>query len=142
MSDNSVKPTREELLQKLKNKKKQVELYRMTKKNRDTTLEKLESKAKAEKEEMMNQLKKCTPEQLKAFGLNDEMITQLLKKDETEENHQEPEINLYQNDLHASHNSEHKKSIDNIFDIPDIHVPKMTAPVNSRIVNKQEVSNN
>lgn len=142
MSDNSVKPTREELLQKLKNKKKQVELYRMTKKNRDTTLEKLENKAKVEKEEMMKQLKKCTPEQLKAFGLNDEMIAQLLKKDEPEENPHEPEIDLHQNDLHASHSSDNKKAIDNIFDIPDIHIPKMTVPVNSRIVNKQEVNNN
>ena len=79
MSDAEVKPTREELLLKLRNKKKQVELHRMTKKNRESTLEKLETKAKSEQEEMMNQLKKCTPEQLKAFGLNQEMIDQLFK---------------------------------------------------------------
>jgi hypothetical protein len=142
MSDNSVKPSREELLQKLRNKKKQGEMHRMTKKNRDSKLEKLEAKAKSEQEEMINQLKKCTPEQLKAFGLNQEMIDQLLKKEQPEETQQHQEETQVQqeneqdeNDLQKQLSSQTKLSIDNIFDIPDIHVPKMTVPVNAQVVN-------
>ena len=149
MSDNTVKPSREELLQKLRNKQKQGEMHRMTKKNRDTKLEKLEAKAKSEQEEMINQLKKCTPEQLKAFGLNQEMIDQLLKKDQPEEiqqqqeetqqqpeeTQQQQENELDENDLQKQLSSQTKLSIDNIFDIPDIHVPKMTVPINTQVVN-------
>jgi hypothetical protein len=142
MSDNTVKPSREELLQKLRNKQKQGEMHRMTKKNRDTKLEKLEAKAKSEQEEMINQLKKCTPEQLKAFGLNQEMIDQLLKKDQPEETQQQQEETqqqqeneLDENDLQKQLSSQTKLSIDNIFDIPDIHVPKMTVPINTQVVN-------
>ena len=152
MSETEVKPTREELLQKLKNKKKQVELHRMTKKNRESTLEKLETKAKTEQEEMMNQLKKCTPEQLKAFGLNQEMIDQLLKNDQVEGTEvtptedksisseaplpiPQPENNLQKTPTEIPLSTKTKTSLDNIFDIPDIHVPKMMVPTNRQSVN-------
>ena len=152
MNTAETKPTREELLQKLRNKKKQVELHRMTKKNRESTLEKLETKAKSEQEEMMNQLKKCTPEQLKAFGLNQEMIDQLLKNDQVEGTEEtvdadntldlqtqlqtsDPENNLQETPVEMPLSPQTKTAIDNIFDIPDIHVPKMTIPSNRQNVN-------
>jgi hypothetical protein len=152
MSETEVKPTREELLQRLKNKKKQVELHRMTKKNRETTLEKLETKAKSEQEEMMNQLKKCTPEQLKAFGLNEEMISQLLKNNQVEGTEgsegavgtedlpkeiptTQPVNSLQDTSCQTPLDPQTKTAIDNIFDIPNIHIPKMTAPSNKQNVN-------
>ena len=140
MDNTEAKPTREELLQKLKNKKKQVELHRMTKKNRECTLEKLETKAKSEQEEMMNQLKKYTPEQLKAFGLNQEMIDQLLKKDVTTETEQPVQTQQSENKLEETAmelplNSITKSSLDNMFDIPDIKIPKMSTPINAQIIN-------
>jgi hypothetical protein len=134
MNNTEAKPTREELLQKLRNKKQQVGLHRMTKKNRECVLEKLETKAKSEQEEMMNQLKKCTPEQLKAFGLNDEMIDQILKKDATTETEQSDD-KLQEKEVETPLNSVIKSSLDNMFDIPDIKIPKMSAPINAQIVN-------
>jgi ATP-dependent protease Clp ATPase subunit len=106
----------------------------MTKKNRESTLEKLETKAKSEQEEMMNQLKKCTPEQLKAFGLNQEMIDQLLKKDVTTETEQ-ADNKLHETSVETPLDSVTKSSLDNMFDIPDIKIPKMSTPINAQIIN-------
>jgi hypothetical protein len=127
MNQNDTKLSRDELLQKLKNKKKQNQLHRMTKKNREGVLEKMESKAKLEQEEMMKQLKMCTPEQLRNFGLNEEQIQQILKKEESVENSQsnqpQPVVNT------------DKSEPDNMFEIPDIKIPKMAPPINAQIVN-------
>jgi hypothetical protein len=150
MNTAETKPTREELLQKLRNKKKQVEMHRMTKKNRDVTLEKFETKAKTEQEQMMNELKKCTPDQLKAFGLNQEMIDQLFKNVQADQADQpvepveaveaveavEPENILQENQVESPLILETKSMMNNIFDIPDIHIPKMTRPMNLQSVNE------
>ena len=153
MNTAETKPTREELLQKLRNKKKQFEIHRMTKKNRDVTLEKFETKAKTEQEQMMNELKKCTPDQLKAFGLNQEMIDQLFKNAQPAEAVEaveavepveaakaakavETENILQDNQLESPLSSGTKSMMNNIFDIPDIHIPKMTRPINLQSVNQ------
>lgn len=127
MNSSDTKLSREELLQKLKNKKKQNELHRMTKKNRECTLEKLESKAKLEQDEMMKQLKMCTPEQLRNFGLNEEQIQQILKKEDNQENTQTNQVEPVVNNT--------KSELENMFEIPDIKIPKMAAPINAQIVN-------
>lgn len=126
MNNTETKLSRKELIQKLNNKKKQNELFRMTKKNRECTLEKLESKAKLEEEEMMKQLKMCTPEQLRNFGLNEEQIQQILKKEENQENTQSNQPQPVVNNTNSK--------LENMFEIPDIKIPKMAAPINAKIV--------
>jgi hypothetical protein len=127
MNDTQQKPTREELLEKLRNKKKQNELVRMTKKNKDVVLEKLQSKAKSEqeammqeREKMMQELKKYTPEQLKQIGLDDKMIEHILSKNAESLNVQDEK----------QHEKQHEcQNCDNMFNIPNVSLSKLS-PVN------------
>jgi len=124
MNNNETKLTREELLEKLRNKKKQSEMIRMTKKNKDVVLEKFQTQAKLEQEKMtqerenmMEELKKFTPEQLKQLGLDDKTISHIISQNAecSKEQVQEKE--------QSSHTT------NNMFNIPDISLSKMT-PVN------------
>ena len=129
MNDTSQKLTREELLEKLRNKKKQNELIRMTKKNKDVVLEKLQSKAKSEQEamtqdseRMMQELKKYTPEQLKQIGLDDKMIEHILSKNADVLNVQDEK-------------QEQSQNLDKTSDIPNVPLSKLT-PVNKNNLNE------
>jgi len=71
------KPTREELLQKLRNRKLQGTLLRMKKKVRENKLENFKQKAQEHQNALMENIKNLSPEQLKEMGIDINLLNNM-----------------------------------------------------------------